>query len=112
MLLFPRRVFKKVTEFDYWLSQLVGLVPRDEYRLVIHDCVHRIPNDFRIANSARTGNRAGPGPPALSTWLGEVLSFSFTMFPHVSPAFDGGLLIGPHIDVSTLCDGSLHSSTV
>jgi hypothetical protein len=34
-------------------------------------------------------------------------------WPHVSNnivragAFDGGLLIGPHIEVSTLCDGSL-----
>jgi hypothetical protein len=46
--------FKIVPEFDYWLSQFVGLVPRDEYRLVIYDYVHRIPNDFRIADSART----------------------------------------------------------
>jgi hypothetical protein len=30
---------KKVTEFDYWLSQFVGLVPREEYRLVINDSV-------------------------------------------------------------------------
>jgi hypothetical protein len=30
---------KKVTEFDYWLSQFVCLVPREEYRLVINDSV-------------------------------------------------------------------------
>jgi hypothetical protein len=31
--------FNKVTEFGYWLSQFVDLVPSDEYRLVIRDSV-------------------------------------------------------------------------
>jgi hypothetical protein len=31
--------FNKVTEFGYWLLQFVGLIPSNEYRLVIHDSV-------------------------------------------------------------------------
>ena len=31
--------FNKVTEFGYWLSQFVDLVPSDGYRLVIRDSV-------------------------------------------------------------------------
>ncbi len=31
--------FNEVTEFGYWLSHFIGLVPRDENRLVIHDSV-------------------------------------------------------------------------
>jgi hypothetical protein len=44
---------KKVTEFDYCLSQFVGLVPRDEYRLVIH---HSVAGDMRRA--LRNGGRS------------------------------------------------------
>jgi hypothetical protein len=45
--------FNKVTEFGYWLSQFVDLVPSDEYRLVIRDSVA---GDMRFGYGYGYGN--------------------------------------------------------
>jgi hypothetical protein len=62
------------------------------------------------------GDRVEPGPPVLSTGSGALLFLLINdvgrTLVHCLGAFAGALLIGPHIEVSTLCDESLHFSTV